>query len=127
MRISPMASLGRILVVDDDAATCDLLGMVLSEEGYAVVCAANGQAALDYLATAQPQLILLDLRMPVMGGQDFIPIYRARPGQQAPIVIMSAAFKAEAIACALQVDGCLCKPFDIQDLVACVSRHRASL
>jgi hypothetical protein len=47
--------------------------------------------------------------------------------EQAPIVIMSAAYKAEAIACALQVDGCLCKPLDIQDFVACVSRHRPSL
>ena len=57
--------------------------------------AGNGQAALDVLDEFRPDLILLDLRMPVMDGWEFVRTYRKLPGPHAPIIAFVAALRAE--------------------------------
>jgi CheY-like chemotaxis protein len=118
-----VAPKGCILLVDDDRAICDFMTLVLSDHGYEVITAANGQVALDRLTTVQPHLILLDLLMPVMSGQAFLQAYQALPSDRAPVVIFSAVTKAEAIASSGQANSCLFKPFDIQDLLDCVHQY----
>ena len=63
-----------ILVVDDQPEIRSMFTALLQEEGYSVVCAANGREALDYLRRTDelPRLILLDLAMPIMTGWDFL-------------------------------------------------------
>jgi CheY-like chemotaxis protein len=112
----------RILLVDNDLAFCEFVALLLADEGYHVTTVANGQAALDCVARVQPHLILLDLHMPVMDGQAFVHAYRARPSHHAPVIIISALPQAETMAHGLGVEHCLLKPFNIDDLLACVHR-----
>jgi DNA-binding response OmpR family regulator len=116
----------RILVVDDDVSVCEFIALALSDEGYDVTTANNGQAALDCLKRVQPHLIILDLLMPVMSGQAFIPAYRARPKHHAPVIIISALAAVEAIAHDLTVEHFLFKPFNLDDLLTCVRQCLAS-
>ena len=82
---------GDILVVDDDPDARARLRAVLVRDGWTVSEAANGQEALDVVAHAPPQLILLDLTMPVMDGFAFLHELRLRPGcANIPVVVLSA-------------------------------------
>lgn len=81
-----------VFIIEDEFAIREALTEFLEEEGYTVVGAAHGREALEYLQTApQPGLILLDLRMPVMNGVQFLDALRAHPQLASiPVVLMSA-------------------------------------
>ncbi len=82
---------GEILVVDDDPEARSRLRTVLERNGWTVSEAANGREALDYVVHAAPQLILLDLTMPVMDGFSFLHELRELPGcVDIPVVVLSA-------------------------------------
>src|SRR5919199_5374278 len=88
----PITRITQVLVVDDDPAIRDVLSDVLTMEGYTVATAENGQAGLEQLQRARPDLILLDLLMPGMDGWTFARQCRADPaGRDIPIVVLSAA------------------------------------
>jgi CheY-like chemotaxis protein len=113
------------LVVEDEDEIRALVSMALGDEGYEVLAAANGAAALERLAqpgTAPPDLILLDLRMPVMDGWAFAEAYRRLPGPHAPMVAVTASRDVAASAAQIQADGFLSKPFELDDLLATVAR-----
>ncbi|MFK7897506.1 MAG: sigma-54-dependent transcriptional regulator [Myxococcota bacterium] len=79
----------RILIVDDDAALRESLEMILSSEGYSVLTAASGEAALEAVTAHSVDAILCDLRMPGLDGFDLIPqLSRLLPG--VPVILMSA-------------------------------------
>src|SRR4051794_38724785 len=81
-----------ILIVEDDAATRDALSIVLGDEGYTVVGVANGQEAIHHLhSAAPPNLILLDLMMPIMDGWQFRRAQVQDPRLDSiPVVVLSA-------------------------------------
>jgi hypothetical protein len=80
-----------VLVVDDDAGIRQLLRRILEEEGYSVVEAHNGRAALERMSERVPGAILLDLMMPEMDGFEFVDALRAREAwRQIPVVIVTA-------------------------------------
>ncbi len=82
---------GDVLVVDDDPDARARLRTVLQRDGWTVSEAGNGREALDAVAHAPPQLILLDLTMPVMDGFAFLHELRARPGcGDIPVVVLTA-------------------------------------
>ncbi len=82
---------GDILVVDDDPDARARLRSVLERNGWTVSEAVNGREALDIVAHAPPQLILLDLTMPVMDGFAFLHELRQRPGcNEIPVVVLTA-------------------------------------
>ena len=112
-----------ILVVDDDEMIRDFVGMVLTEEGFEVLTAPDGAAALDLADEHQPSLILLDMRMPGVDGWGFAHEYRQRPGPHAPIVVVTAAVDAAESAAEIAAEGYLAKPFDLDDLLQVVSRY----
>jgi CheY-like chemotaxis protein len=112
-----------ILVIEDDDAVRDLIQVALAGEGYEVVTAANGQIALRTLEATAPVLILADVRMPIMGGPEFIERYRQRPGPHAPIIAMSAATDPHAPPLAPIVADVLPKPFDLIALINLVERY----
>ncbi len=60
----------RLLLVDDDPTVREMIGRVLTEAGYLVLLAANGQEALDFASATEVDLVLLDLNMPVKNGWD---------------------------------------------------------
>jgi CheY-like chemotaxis protein len=106
----------RLLVVDDDPALLTMLRILLEYSGYDVTTATDGREALDVAQTANFDLILLDLEMPVMNGREFYGAYRTRD-QRTPIVIISA-YEAEAARVALGAQGSVAKPFDPAQLVS---------
>ena len=79
----------KILVVEDDEGVGMLLEEELSEEGYNVKRVTNGKEALDVCKKFQPDLITLDLKMPVMDGLEFLDAFRTN-NPETPIVICTA-------------------------------------
>lgn len=110
----------RILIVDDDESIRVIVRMCLTDEGYEVRDAANGQSALELLEDFQPDLILLDLRMPVMDGWEFARRYRASEQKPAPLVAFVAALNAEEECVGLELAAIVTKPFDLDDLLEIV-------
>ena len=85
-----MGSKGSILIIDDDTEFQTLSTLILGGQGYEIIAAENGQAALDILSTQTPALIVLDLRMPSMNGVDFLKAYHAMSVQPVPVIMVSA-------------------------------------
>lgn len=109
-----------IMVVDDDDDIRDILAMMLSGEGFPIVTAADGAAALDTLRSGtEPALILLDLRMPRVSGYEVLETLK-REGRFAgiPVVVMSGDSSARAVASSLGADACLEKPVEYDDVLA---------
>ena len=115
------ARAARILVVEDDDGIRDLVDLVLSSAGYEVLTASDGAAALQLVGTVHPDLVLLDMRMPVMDGWEFARQYRAGPEPHAPIVVLTAARDAAARAAEIHANGYLGKPFEVSELLTLVS------
>jgi signal transduction histidine kinase len=112
----------RILVVEDDRAVQETLGLVLEEEGYEVSRASDGREALTRLTgNLAPDLILLDLRMPVMDGWSFRNAQR-KDSQMAPIPVVAMSADATSRAQAISAEAFLRKPLDLEDLLATVRR-----
>ncbi len=113
----------RVLVVDDDKAIRTFVEMALVEEGYEVMMAENGSEALSILAQISPDLILLDMRMPVMDGWTFSQVYRQHHSRPVPIIVLTAATDATQFASQIQADNFLAKPFDLVDLIDLVGKY----
>src|SRR5262245_36599224 len=84
-------STGGILVVDDDPDLREFLHLMLTSMGFEVTSAANGQEALDAMEGHDPDLILLDMKMPVMNGWEFCSALECRAARRPPIVVLPAA------------------------------------
>jgi len=106
----------RVLVVDDDPDMLDLVAEALARAGYEVEIARHGREALDRIAEHAPQLILLDMRMPVMDGWAFARACRELYGRSIPIVVMTAAEDSKLRADEIGADADLGKPFDLDRL-----------
>ncbi len=111
-----------LLVVDDDPAILITVSEILSDEGYQVVTASNGAEALEALGRVMPQLILLDMRMPVMDGWEFARSL-SEEQQAIPLIVMTAAYDARQWALEIGAAGYLAKPFDLTELLAVVERE----
>jgi two-component system chemotaxis response regulator CheY len=109
-----------VLVVDDQPEIRDLLKLVLAEYGYPVRTAEHGAAALETIKANTFGVILLDIQMPVMDGLEFVQAYRAQPGHQAPLVVITAGHDAKQYAEMVQADAYLSKPFDLDTVLATV-------
>jgi len=114
-----------ILVVEDDPALREMLTMVLEEEGYTIIQAANGQEALEQVQFVTPALILLDLMMPVMDGWQFLEFIREKAElQKLPVLLLSANREVALTAEQSQVKAYLPKPFDLDRLIAYVALYK---
>jgi DNA-binding response OmpR family regulator len=107
-----------ILVVDDTASLRRMVQSYLTQEGFRVVTAADGQEALMVARQQQPDLILLDLMMPNMGGYDFIRVY-GKEGN-APIIVLTAKLEEndKVLGLELGADDYVTKPFSPRELTA---------
>lgn len=108
----------KILVIDDDQPTREVVTLALTDEDYEVRTAPNGRAALDVLNHFKPHLILLDMRMPVMDGWSFVTEYRKSRTEHIPIVVFTAAVDTASRASEVQADAYLAKPFVLTELFA---------
>ena len=115
-------SLGRVLVVDDELGVRQVLQEFLSDRGYDVIMAEDGQAALTALDTDRPDLVLLDVAMPGMDGVETLRRIMARPSPVS--VIMVTANADIAVTSKLLAMGAvdyIPKPFDLDYLDQAVS------
>ena len=107
-----------ILVIDDDKSLINLLSLIFRSEGLDVTTASNGQEALDCLDNAKPDVIVVDLSMPIMDGREFY--HRAREeGYDKPVLILSANNPEQARQ-ELGADAAMRKPFEPEILVEAV-------
>lgn len=111
----------RILVVDDDTDIRRIIQLILEAEGFSVILATNGQEALDFVEQGRPQLLLLDLNMPVMDGWTCHTRLLER-GHGIPVVIMTAGTNAQTQAQERGAAGYLNKPFELDELLDIVNR-----
>jgi CheY-like chemotaxis protein len=117
VRGEPGGSAVRVLIVDDESSVRFLLRRVFERAGYEVVEAHHGAAALARVADANPDLVVTDMMMPVMGGAELIAHLRADPETASiPIVVVSAelAFASHV------ADAVLTKPFRADELLDAV-------
>src|SRR5256714_8661040 len=114
----------RVLVVDDDPDIRELLFTALEDEGFEVVPAGDGREALAIIRTFRPDVIVLDLMMPVIDGWQFASELRIRDegDEDIPIVLLSAARDLRAHAESLSAAEIIEKPFDLADLLPKIAR-----
>ena len=98
--------------------------IALEEQGYEVALAEHGKAALARIAQAPPEVILLDLRMPVMDGPTFAQEYHHQPGPHAPIVVITAMSDGKAPLKDIHAAACLFKPVSIDEVVNTIEKVR---
>ncbi len=119
-----MAQKPLVFVCDDDQGIVDFTKIVLEEKGCEVMICLNSDAVLKGIKEHTPQLILLDLWMPSIGGAETIKKIRHHFGNHPiPIIIFSASKETEQVALSLKVSDFLTKPFDIEELEKIVERH----
>ena len=112
----------RVLVVEDDPLLRDVIAEALHEDGYAVEAADNGRTALELAQQRPPGLVILDLMMPHMNGEQFCVALRQLDGlQTVPIIVVSAARSAHEIGARVGATAALRKPFDLFELTDRVS------
>jgi two-component system response regulator MtrA len=109
---------GRVLVVDDDAALAEMLGIVLRSEGFVPAFVSDGERALAAFREVRPDIVLLDLMLPGMSGIDICRAIRVESG--VPIVMLTAKTDTVDVVLGLEsgADDYVVKPFGRQELVA---------
>lgn len=109
-----------ILVVEDDGPNSELLTAVLDRAGYNVTLAMTGAEVFELIDEANPQMILLDIGLPIMDGFQVLAKLREMPKWRAlPIIVLTAHHQLNDVAHAVQlgVSGYVTKPFDVFALV----------
>jgi two-component system, chemotaxis family, chemotaxis protein CheY len=118
------AAFGRtVLIVEDEAVIRQVVADVLEERGFQVLLAANGADALLQLESSRPDVMVLDLLMPVMHGWAFMENYLEKTGgMPIPIVVLSVNAALPRSFDRFGVRQVLAKPFDVDVLVEAVDR-----
>jgi CheY-like chemotaxis protein len=108
-----------VLVVDEAADLRRVIETALKHAGYEVQTADNGDQALELCNLRDPDVILVDIDMPVVSGPAFVIAYRAGPTPNARIIVMSS-HAAERSAQTMACDFGLSKPFSLDEVIAAV-------
>jgi len=122
LQTDQVTMLTRILVVDDDTETTELLKIILKPDEYEVVATTSGQEAVDLARNLSPDVMVVDLLMPGMDGMNVCR--EVRKFSSLPILVLSAISKPGIIAQALDegADDFLIKPTKNNILIACLNR-----
>jgi two-component system response regulator AtoC len=123
MKTDPGHKPARVLIVDDEPSSLELLEVYLAEKGYDIVCAVNGRECLQQLDKADPRVIVLDVRLPDMNGLDILREIKKR--KDPPHVIIVTAFHDMETTIRAMKFGAfdyIPKPIDVDDLEAAIER-----
>lgn len=117
----------KVLVVDDDPDLAIICSIILEDAGYEIAVAHNGFEAYDRLADANPDVVLLDVMMPVLDGLTVCKMVKRNPRtKDLPVIVMSASQSLRDQARSCHADAILAKPFDIDMLVSTVEQFAYS-
>jgi CheY-like chemotaxis protein len=111
-----------VLVVDDDPIVRTLICRALEDEGLSVVAADNGMLALDQATRVRPRVVVLDVTLPVLGGDVVAARLRELLAEDLRILVITADGRPAEKARALGAYAYLSKPFDVDELVGTVRR-----
>jgi DNA-binding response OmpR family regulator len=112
----------RVLVVDDDPVLRETLEEVLAAEGYDVEAASNGLEALSVLPGWHPDLIILDLIMPIMDGWRFRAEQRLTSSADVPVLVLTSHWDAAHASSGLEAAETVRKPFALDELLGTIRR-----
>jgi CheY-like chemotaxis protein len=115
-----------LLLVEDDPQVRGMMAMLLEGEGYPVLVAADGWDAIQYLQASRPSLVILDLNLPYVDGDEVGARVRERYGHAVPILVVTASKNGAEMADALDA-AYVAKPFDVDELllaVGCCLNHQ---
>ena len=113
----------RILIIDDEIDLVQMIGFQFSAKGFDVKTASDGLVALEIVHHFKPDLIILDINMPRMGGIEFYSkICNASGKPLYPVLVLTARANIKGLFQDLQIDGFIIKPFEIDQLI-----HEADL
>jgi DNA-binding response OmpR family regulator len=108
-----------ILLIDDDTDVQQLTKIALRSRGYTVETANNGLEGLTKLETVKPDLIILDMNMPKLGGLGFYQkLCNGNERPPHPVLVFTARANLEPLFKQMKVDGFISKPFEIEDLLS---------
>ena len=111
-------ALEKILIVDDDVNICELLRIYLEKEGYTVILAHDGEKGIEKFNATKPDIILLDIMLPVMDGWQVCREIRKK--SNVPIIMVTAKSETfdKVLGLELGADDYVVKPFDAKEVVA---------
>ncbi|MGN7986196.1 response regulator [Pedobacter sp. 22226] len=113
----------KIMICDDDEGILDVLEMILEDTGHTVIAEQNSMNAIGLIQSTRPDLVVLDLWMPVISGDQILKAVRNSPETASlPVLVMSASRDGKEIALAAGASEYISKPFDFDHLVAVVDR-----
>ena len=113
----------KILVVDDEEDIRDLLRDILTDSGYEVITAEDGLKAVSEVKKSPPDLIILDVMMPIISGPRLMVLLRsyAEPVSKIPIIICSASHVVDEVVNSgefgVKPEDCISKPFQVRELL----------
>lgn len=115
-----LGPIAEILVVDDQPEIAELVAEVLGEEGYTVRAAHDGASALAAIRQRQPDLLILDVAMPILSGDQVLRRLRSEGPHDLPVILMTADRAPERFQ-ALGAAEILRKPFDLAAMLTAVA------
>ncbi|WP_312192808.1 response regulator [Sphingobacterium sp.] len=109
----------KIMICDDNRGILDVLEMYLELEGFTVVTVINSTELIKDILTHKPDLLLLDLWMPILSGDQVLKIIRnTRDIASLPVIILSASTDGGTVAAEIGANDFIAKPFDLNDVTA---------
>jgi two-component system, OmpR family, response regulator MprA len=114
----------RVLIVDDNDIFTSGLSQILRLEGYTVEVAKNGVQALEAIARNRPNVILLDMRMPILDGPGFMRAVKAQ-GVSVPVIGMAMGKEAAEASLEVDADAWVAKPFLLAQILPTIERLSA--
>lgn len=108
----------KVLVCDDDEGILDMVSFVLEDSGFLVIPESNSLNVYSLIEKEKPDLLLLDLWMPVLSGDQVLKMLRNNPEtKDLPVIVISASTEGQKIAQEAGASAFIAKPFDIDQLI----------
>jgi DNA-binding response OmpR family regulator len=108
----------KIVICDDDEGILDMLEMILEDTGYNIIPEKNSLNIYNIIKKEHPDLLLLDLWMPVLSGDQVLRALKNNPNTcKLPVIIISASTEGKKIAAEAGADEFIAKPFDVNQLM----------
>ena len=116
----------KIMLCDDDIDIIEVTAMILEDEGYQVITTINSDLAEQIFYKERPDLLLIDLWMPGVSGDEVISKLKSDAVVAGiPMIVLSASASGKKIAMACGADAFIAKPYDIDELVELIEEHRS--
>ncbi len=107
-----------VLVVDDDPALTGLLTLFLRDAGYETIAANSGQRALEMVLQQRPDVVLLDLMMPIVSGSTVCREIKSNEAtKHIPVIVISGDGRADTKTADVGADACIVKPFELDEVL----------